>query len=135
MRKWPSRWQNSLRGRWTFRPVSNITFEMENEQCELNFFVIQFLTGHECFRKYLQRFSHDTFPMCLNGLDDEEDAERIQLAACCSRFRWPRDTSFEPNRLPENVLNSRILWGQYRQRMAEVMLELQRLEERRRNLI
>ena len=34
----------------------------------------------------------------------------------------------------EELLNFKVLWGQYSQRMAEVMLEQRRLEERRQNL-
>ena len=34
----------------------------------------------------------------------------------------------------EELLNCRVLWGQYSQRMAEVMLELRRLQEWKRNL-
>ena len=43
--------------------------------------------------------------------------------------------SLEPDWVMEKLLNSRILWSQYSQRMAEVMLKLKRLEEQRRNLI
>ena len=39
-----------------------------------------------------------------------------------------RETSLGPNRFMEEVLNSRILWNPYSQNMAEVMLELRRLE-------
>ena len=34
---------------------------MRNKHCELNYYVTQFLNGHECFRKYLHRFGHDTW--------------------------------------------------------------------------
>ena len=52
MHKWQSRWEKSLRGRWT-SPLW-----LENEHCELNYYVTQFLMGHGCFRKYLHRFGH-----------------------------------------------------------------------------
>ena len=44
----------------TFRLISDETLWMENKHCELNYYVIQFLTDHECFRKYLHRFAHIT---------------------------------------------------------------------------
>ena len=45
---------------------------MESKYCELNYYVTQFLTGHGCFRKYLNRFG--TSPICPNCVDEEEDA-------------------------------------------------------------
>ena len=48
MHEWQSRWENSLKGSWTFR--------LSNAHCELNFYLTLFLTGHGCFRKYLYRF-------------------------------------------------------------------------------
>ena len=53
---------------------------MKNKPCELNYYVTQFLTGHECFRKYLHRFGHDTSPISPNCVDEEEDAEHIKHA-------------------------------------------------------
>ena len=104
---------------------------MKNKHCELNYYVTQFLTGHGCFRKYLHRFGHDTSPICPNCVDEEEDAEHILI--CCTRFGWSGEMNLGPNGLMEELLNSRVLWSQYSQRMAEVMLELRRLEERKRN--
>ena len=75
-------------------------------------------------------FGHDTSPICPNRVDEEEDAEHI--LTCCLRFGWPGETNLGSNRLMEELLNSRVLWSQYSQRMAEVMLELRRLEQRRR---
>ena len=66
MRKWQSRWQNSLKGKWTFRLAPDVTFWMKNVNFELNNYATQFLTGYECFKKYLHRFSHDTSPKCPN---------------------------------------------------------------------
>ena len=77
-------------------------------------------------RKYLHRFGHDTFPTCPNCVDEEEDAEHI--LTCC-----PRETYVGPNGLMEELLNKRVLWSQCSQTMAEVMIELRRVEERRRN--
>ena len=37
MHKWQSRWESSLKGRWTFQLVPDITPLMENKHCELNY--------------------------------------------------------------------------------------------------
>ena len=41
MHKWQSRWENSLRGKWTFHLAPYITPWLENEHCELNYWVLQ----------------------------------------------------------------------------------------------
>ena len=99
---------------------------MGNEHCKLNFYVAQFVTGHICFKKYLHTFRHDTFPICPNCVNEEEGAEHNLM--CCARFKSPGEISFEPNRLMGEALNSVIVCTQYSQRMAEVILELQRME-------
>ena len=106
----------------------DVTLWMKNNHCELNYYMTQFLTGHGCFRKYLHRFGH--MPKLCRGCE-EEDAKHI--LTCCPRFGWRAETNLGPNGLMKELLNSRVLWSQYCQRMAEVMLELRRLEERRRN--
>ena len=105
---------------------------MKNEYCELNYYVTQLITGHRCFKKYLHRFGYDNSPICPNCIDEEENAEHI--LTCCPRFRWPEENSLRPNRLMKELLNCRVLWSEYSQRMAEVMIELRGLEERKRNL-
>ena len=108
MRKeWQSRWESSLKGRWTFRLILGVTLWKRNNHCVLNYYVTQFLTGHGCFRKYLHRFGHDTSPTWPNCVDEEEDAEHI--LTCCPRFGWPRETYLGPDRLMEELLNNRVL--------------------------
>ena len=107
MRKWQSRWESSLKGRWTFRLIPDVTLWMKNNHCELNYYVTQFLTGHGYFRKYLHRFGHDTSPTCTNCVDEEDEAEKI--LTCCSRFGWPGETNLGPNRLMEELLNNKVL--------------------------
>ena len=103
-----------------------VTLWMSNNHCELNYYMTKFLTGHGCFRKYLHRFGHDTFPKCPNCVDEEKDAEHI--LTCCPRFGWPGETNLRTNRPMEKLLNNKFLWSQYSQRMAKVMIELRRLE-------
>ena len=71
---------------------------MENKHCEFNYYVVQFLMDHECFKKYLYRYGHDSSPTCSNCVE-EEDVELIRT--CCPRFRSPRETSLGPNLVME----------------------------------
>ena len=72
MHKWQSRWKNTLKGRWTFRLILGVTLWVKNEHCELKYFVTQFVIGHGP-----HRFGNDTFLICANCVDEEEDAEHI----------------------------------------------------------
>ena len=38
MHKWQSRWESSLKGRWTFRLVLDVTFWMKNKSYKLNYY-------------------------------------------------------------------------------------------------
>ena len=66
-----SRWESSLRERWTFHLAPYIIPWMKNKHCELNYYVTQFLIGHGCFRKYLHRFGYDSSPTWPNCVDEE----------------------------------------------------------------
>ena len=69
--------------------------------------------------------------ICPNYVDKEQDAEYI--LPCCRSFRYPGETSLGSNQLMEEMLICEVLGSQNNLRMAEIMLELRRLEEWRRN--
>ena len=94
----------------------------------MNYYVTQFPTDHGCVKKYLHIFGQNNFPICPNPVDEEENAEYI--LTYCPRFKRPGEMSLEPNRLMEELLNCRVLWSQYSQRMAGAL----KTAERRRNL-
>ena len=92
--------------------------------------MIQFLTGHGCLGNtctYLEMVAP------LNCIGEDDDEEHIVII--CPRFRWTEKMTFGFNQIIGEKLSFGILWSQYRQRMAEVMLELRGLELQRRNLI
>ena len=132
MHKWQSRSESSLKVIWTFDLVPDVTSWMENKHCKLNYYVTQILTDRGCFRKYLPRFEHDTSSVCPNCVDEEEDV--LLILTFCPRFRWPAGTNLGPNWLMEEMFYSRTPRSQYSQNMAEIMMEVRRLEERKRNL-
>ena len=64
------------------------------------------MVGSESTSTYLVM----TLPLyAQNRVDEEEDAELL-------RFGWPGETSLEPNRKREELLNLRFLWSQCSQR-------------------
>ena len=56
MDKWQQDWANSSKGRWTYRLIPSIG--------EVNFYLTQLLTGHECYRAYLYKYGYDVGEAC-----------------------------------------------------------------------
>ncbi|KAH8267065.1 hypothetical protein KR044_009177, partial [Drosophila immigrans] len=65
LEEWQTRWQTSRKGRWTFELIPNIATWIECQHKELDYHLTQFLTGHGCFREYLERFKHVDTPYCI----------------------------------------------------------------------
>ena len=74
-----------------------------------------------------------TLPLHARNCVDEEVGCGAYFNMLPHIWMARRETYLGPNRLMEELLNNRVLWSQYSQRMAEVMIELRKLEERRRN--
>ena len=53
--KWQRRWKHEDRRRWTARPIPDIMHWIGRKFGEVNYCVVQLLSGHRHFRKYLHR--------------------------------------------------------------------------------
>lgn len=114
LREWQQRWDNGLRGRWTYRLIPNIQRWVNRSYGEIDYFLTQALTGHGCFRRYLyDRRRSETFscPYC----SDEDDVEHTLFA--CPRWEQVRAiyhaASGRPFNIPhmmESLLNNEETW-------------------------
>lgn len=86
---WQRRWENSPKGRWTFRLIPSISTWLNRKHGEVNYNLTQFLTGHGGYRSYLHRFGHDSSPRCPQCIYQEETAEHVVFA--CPRFSRARN--------------------------------------------
>jgi len=80
---WQTRWQESQRGRWTYKLIPELTDWADCEHKTVDYHMTQFLSDHGCFRGYLFRFRQVDTGQCLYCTDAVETAEHILLH--CSR--------------------------------------------------
>ncbi|XP_068141777.1 uncharacterized protein [Drosophila tropicalis] len=89
--RWQRRWDLSPKGRWTHRLIPKLDPWLNRSHGEVNFYLTQLLSGHGCFRSYLQRFRHETADECTwCGSGIVEDAHHV--AFLCPRFDEPRQS-------------------------------------------
>lgn len=88
MVNWQSRWENSPKGRWTYRLIPCIKTWVNRKHGEVNYNITQFLTGHGGYRSYLYRFGHDSSPRCPQCTQEDESVEHVTFK--CPRFDIPR---------------------------------------------
>lgn len=103
--QWQTLWNNTSYGRWTRRLISNLKTWLTRRYGQMNFYLVELLTGHGCFKAYLHRFKHAADPFCEHcGQGVVEDAEHSIFM--CPLFSEERAQS-ELGRLyltPENLV-------------------------------
>jgi len=88
--KWQERWVNSSKGRWTYKLIPELQRWLGRKHGHVDFYLTQLLTGHGCFKYYLNRFKHERYPHCPLCESDNEDAEHVFLWT----FYWVRVPDF-----------------------------------------
>ncbi|KAH8246455.1 hypothetical protein KR032_002210, partial [Drosophila birchii] len=96
------------------------------------------LSGHGCFRQYLQRFGHETEDWCPEcGTGIVEDARHVIFE--CRRFGLERQEleavagcAISEETLVPRMLDDRIVWEAAATFTAGVMKQLRALERRRK---
>ncbi|EDX05819.1 GD10378 [Drosophila simulans] len=66
---WQTRWEESHRGRWTYKLIPELTEWADCKHKTVDYHMTQFLTDHGCFRWYLFRFRHVDTAQCLYCTD------------------------------------------------------------------
>lgn len=84
---WQDRWNNSTKGRTSWSYCDNVRHRLNNDW-ELNYYVVQFLTGHGHFNAKLYGFGLVDDPMCLTCEEYEETSEHVLWA--CPHFNKGR---------------------------------------------
>ncbi|GBP21409.1 Putative 115 kDa protein in type-1 retrotransposable element R1DM [Eumeta japonica] len=81
--RWQLQWDAGKKGRWTHRLIPQIDVCLNRNHGEVNYYLIQMLSGHGCFRAYLHRFKRDDSLKCPSCPGKPEDAEHV---FSCSPF-------------------------------------------------
>jgi Reverse transcriptase (RNA-dependent DNA polymerase)/Endonuclease-reverse transcriptase len=84
IRDWQEEWNNSDKGRWTYRLIPSIEEWLKRPHGEVNFHMTEFLSGHGGFRSYLHRIGRASSPSCPNCVQVVETPEHVFFE--CPRF-------------------------------------------------
>ena len=129
--KWQRLWDNSTKGRWTYRLIPNVSTRIERKHGEVNFHLTQFFSGHGCFRKFLHRFGHADSPYCPECSDTEETPEHVVFD--CPRYDPVRNRMLSVSGLdttPENIVQKmrcdEATWNAVSSAVTQIALALQR---------
>ncbi|CAD7089303.1 unnamed protein product [Hermetia illucens] len=135
--EWQKRWDDSLKGRWTHRIISDVSKWIKRRHGEVSYHLTQFLSGHGGYRAYLYRFGRDDSPYCPTCVMIPEDAEHVVFN--CPRFvahRAEAEINTEARLTPENVadhmLASETSWRAVEKLMKAIHNLLRREELRRK---
>ncbi|XP_046869081.1 uncharacterized protein LOC124461611 [Drosophila willistoni] len=137
LRKWQDRWDAAPNGRWTHRLIPNIEAWVGRKHGQVNFYLTQVLSGHGCFRQYLNRFGHDHFPTCPACPEGAfEDALHVAFScARCSAERQRAERAIGQTlsvaSLVPSMLERKDNWAAVSNYFGAIMRELRRLERER----
>lgn len=87
--RWQVTWDDAVKGRWTHRLIPKIDPWINRRHGVLNFETTQFLSGHGCFTKHLNRLEIKESARCPACPDTEETAEHVVFK--CHRFDSQRE--------------------------------------------
>lgn len=135
---WQREWDNSANGRWTHRLIPDINVWVNRKHGETNFYLVQVLSGHGCFRQYLHRFGHASSPNCPECEIAAETPEHVIFD--CRRFEEERanlaaacDGDIRPENLVANMCKNESTWNEACSCITQIVLKLQqrwRMESR-----
>jgi len=80
---WQRRWNNATTGRWTHRLIPSLTPWLQRRHGQVDHYLTQMISGHGCFKEYLQRFKQEPNPYATSAA---QEASRIASFYCSSSF-------------------------------------------------
>lgn len=130
METWQRCWDDSTKGRWTHRLIPNLERWVERGHGEVNFYLTQVLSGHGCFRQYLNRCGHANSPDCPECVGTIETPEHVIFG--CPRFRGEREdmltvcgTDTTPDNIVERMCSCENTWNVVSRSITQIVLKLQ----------
>lgn len=102
--KWQERWDRADKGRWTHKLIPRIEEWISCKHKTTSYHFTQFLSGHGCFRKYLNRFKLRNDDMCPHC--KETDSPEHTIFHC---KRWDRERGAIREALGKAQLDTRIM--------------------------
>lgn len=138
MEEWQRRWNDSEKGRWTYRWMPSVDERLDRSWIYPDYYVTQMLTGHGDFREKLRSFGLSEEGSCRCG-EGEETADHVLRT--CKRFGEERRRMEEEIRRllgavvwsMEEVLGKEETYKCFREYVEKVM-KIKEDEERREAL-
>ncbi|GBP63021.1 hypothetical protein EVAR_43769_1 [Eumeta japonica] len=134
--RWQLQWDAGKKGRWTHRLIPQIDVWLNRNHGEVNYYLTQMLSGHDCFRAYLHRFKRDDSPEYPSYPGKPEDAEHVFFVR--PRFNLQRDQleiilnqRIQPETLVQAMLSTRAAWNATSTFATEVLTDLRSIERKR----
>lgn len=138
MRRWQDRWDESQKGRWTYKLIPNISIWIGRRHGEVNYYLTQFLSGHGGYRSYLFKYGHDDSPVCPRCPDVIEDVEHALFN--CPRFANDKallerevGRDIHPHNIINTMIESQDNWKRICSYVKVVQIKLREEEQRRKN--
>ena len=129
--EWQTRWSTSTKSRWTYELIPNIKNWMDRKYGDVDFYVTQFLTGHGCFREYLNRFGLKESAACPYCYAPLQNARHVFFD--CPRFDNERgllnaqlSDRISVERITQIMVGSQAHWDSIANYVKLVLLELRR---------
>ena len=137
METWQSRWNESQKGRWTWKLIPDIVPWVTRRHGQVSYRLTQILTGHGCFGSYLVRIGklgNARCPLCEDDVDDAEHA--LFHCGAYEKKRWRLRCKLGINLSAENtvptMLDSREAWSGVVDFCEEIMKGREELERQRK---
>lgn len=137
LRLWQSRWERSLKGRWTFKLIPNIDVWVNRKRGEVNYYLTQFISGHGGYRGYLHRFGLNDSPYCPYCPTIVEDPEHLMFH--CPRYGEVRRRTehavgqqLRVDNVVDILLSGQENWDAICYMVKYIHMELKKEEDRRK---
>lgn len=138
MTRWQQIWDASTKGRWTHRLIPDVNVWSKREHREVDYYLVQLLTGHGCFKAYQRRFGLDDDDSCPTCHPAQEDAEHVFFH--CPRFEAERfilQLHLREQLSPRNIVGEMICrettWTAVSNFAAVIIKKLRQAEKERRS--
>jgi hypothetical protein len=132
LKAWQEDWDNSQKGRWTYRLIPSIKEWLNRPHGEVNFHLTEFLSGHGGFGEYLYRIKRIATPYCNTCVQVIESPEHVLLK--CPRFNIERqemfkhlDPSTDVSNIIKRMCHKESVWNAVNEAIAKIMVKLEEL--------
>jgi len=101
---WQARWDRASTARWTHRLLPDLSLWLEKPPLNMTFRLTQALSGHGCFKQYLQKMNRAEDSYCVYCVDPNDTVEHTLFV--CPRWLDNRSRMTEilrRNPTPEDV--------------------------------